>query len=139
VDAKAAHRTRLQKEHVMLAEQSLFGLEPSSDPAPAIGGTLCLLSCALTSLLNAASTADAVVANPFYIKRIADNLALLADNVTLDAHFRRVCRRLFEHWESRLNALASDAPVRGAPTSEGGAEVYTCKCAEALASTIRFH
>jgi hypothetical protein len=118
----------------MLAESNLNSLAYTNDPAPVIGGTLCLMSCALASQLNAALANDAAGVNPFYVKRIADNLALLADNASLDVNFRRVCRRLFEHWEARLNAITHDAA-----DDVANAQVPTCACAEALASTIRFH
>jgi hypothetical protein len=118
----------------MLAEPNHYSFAFANDPEPVIGGTLCLMSCALTSMLNASTTDGSVAANPFYIKRIADNLALLADNTMLDAHFRRVCRRLFEHWESRLNAITSDVAASAAHN-----QTPACACAEALASTIRFH
>jgi hypothetical protein len=118
----------------MLAKSNLYSLAYTNDPAPVIGGTLCLMSCALASQLNAAPANDAAGVNPFYVKRIADNLALLADNASLDANFRRVCRRLFEHWESRLNAIS---PSDDANAARGPAP--SCACAEALASTIRFH
>jgi hypothetical protein len=118
----------------MPAEPNHYSFTLTNDPAPVIGGTLCLMSCALTSMLNATTTDGSVEANPFYIKRIADNLALLADNTMLDAHFRRVCRRLFEHWESRLNAITHDQAASAAHS-----QTPACACAEALASTIRFH
>jgi hypothetical protein len=123
----------------MLVKREIADFEFTPDPTPVIGGTLCLMSCALTSLLNAKTT-DSAGANLFYIKRIADNLALLADDASLDVHFRRVCRRLWEHWDARLNVRAdTDAGKR--PDGVPAREADTClrACADALAASIRLH
>ncbi len=126
--------------------------QDEQDAVPIIGGTLCLLSCALTSLLNESALPNSVGANTFYLKRISDNLALLARDVRLDSHFRCVCRRLLEHWESRLNTLSLDTPdntrepvktIKQSPSSTTNttnqSAIAAGMCVEALASTIRFH
>jgi hypothetical protein len=97
----------------MLAGQEIIDAGLSPDPAQVVSGTLCLMSCALTSLLssvlNAVPTQEAAAGNFFYIKRIADNLSQLANDLNLDPHFRRLCRHLCEHWETKLDLV--DAPV----------------------------
>lgn len=75
------------------------------DPHLIIGATLCLMSCVMQS------------GNKFYLPRISENLAMLAAHPNVDANFRRICRKLFEHWEGSLNVpglhlpTASTAPV----------------------------
>ena len=98
----------------MLACQEIIDPDLSPDPAQIVSGTLCLMSCALTSLLssvlNTVPTQDTAAGNFFYIKRIADNLSLLGNDLTLDPHFRRVCRHLCEHWEAKLDLIDEPAP-----------------------------
>jgi hypothetical protein len=151
---------RKEKEHLMQAEPNRCHFQDEHDAVPIIGGTLCLMSCALTSLLNESASPNSVGANTFYIKRISDNLALLASDVRLDSHFRCVCRRLLEHWDSRLNTLrlnTADDMLASAETVQPSVSASTnasnnlrenvadrsavaaCMCVEALASTIRFH
>lgn len=64
----------------------------TEDPVPIIGATLCLMSCVMQS------------GNTHYLAKIADNLAILAEHPNIDANFRRICRRLYQHWETCVNA-----------------------------------
>lgn len=139
----------------MLAGREIIDADLSRDPAQILGGTLCLMSCALTSLLssllNAVPTQETAAGNFFYITRIADNLSLLASDLTLDPHFRRVCRRLCEHWEAKLNLFnepehsiesGSRGVQLGTPTHitlRTDALAHTCDVTEALAASVRLH
>jgi hypothetical protein len=143
----------------MLACQEIIDADLSPDPAQILSGTLCLMSCALTSLLNsvvnAVPTQDAVAGNFFYIKRIADNLSLLGNDLNLDPHFRRVCRRLCEHWEMKLNLINEPAnpiesrspqiklraPMQAEPSIQPCADAFahTCAMTDALAASVRLH
>jgi hypothetical protein len=139
----------------MLASQEILNADSSPDPAQILSGTLCLMSCALTSLLNSVLHAvprqDTAAGNAFYIRRIADNLALLANDLNLDQHFRRVCKRLCEHWEtkldlidasqtsleSRLSCTQISTPISIKPRADALAHV--CAVTEALAASVRLH
>lgn len=143
----------------MLAGREIIDADLSRDPAQILGGTLCLMSCALTSLLssllNAVPTQETAAGNVFYIKRIADNLSLLASDLTLDPHFRRVCRRLCEHWEAKLNLFNEPAtnvelrlpptklcaPMQTEPNIHPRADVlaHTHNITDALAASVRLH
>lgn len=67
----------------------------SEDTQPIISLTFCMMSCVLQT------------GSAFYLPSIADNLAILADHPHLDANFRRVCHRLWEHWETHVNSNSS--------------------------------
>jgi hypothetical protein len=151
----------------MLACQEIIDADLSPDPAQIVSGTLCLMSCALTSLLssvlNAVPTQDTVAGNVFYIRRIADNLSLLANDLNLDPHFRRVCRRLCEHWEMKLNLInepapsiesrsrkaqpgtpthitsRADAPALAPAPAPAPAPTHTRAITEALAASVHLH
>jgi hypothetical protein len=111
----------------------------ATDPAPIISGTICLMSCAITSLAHVSATSDAAGVNPFYARRITGNLALLAEHPALDMHFRRVCRRLFDYWETRLNTDSSDTRSGNVRIASVKTSAPTCACAEALAAAIKLH
>lgn len=136
----------------MLAFQDIIEAELTPDAAQILGGTLCLMSCALASLLNSAAAQDTAADTAFYIRRIANNLALLGDDLNLDQHFRRMCKRLCEHWELKLDLLnepktiatPAAAPTReaqfGTPrhiTSHTNTTVGTRAVTDALAASVR--
>ncbi len=145
----------------MLAGQEIIDADLSPDPAQIVSGTLCLMSCALTSLLssalNAVPTQEAAAGNFFYIKRIADNLSQLANDLDLDPHFRRLCRHLCEHWETKLDlvnepvtsteSLAPQmklrAPMQTEPIIQPRADLlalaHTHAMTDALAASVRLH
>ena len=143
----------------MLACQEIIDPDLSPDPAQIVSGTLCLMSCALTSLLssvlNTVPTQDTAAGNFFYIKRIADNLSLLGNDLTLDPHFRRVCRHLCEHWEAKLNLVDEPAtwtesrshetkpraPRQTEPNIHLRADVlpHTPAITDAFAASVRLH
>jgi hypothetical protein len=68
---------------------------PTADPFAVLGSTLCLMSCTMASGCT------------LYLPRIAENLDWLAARQGLDADFRRLCRRLAEHWD----AATTNAPL----------------------------
>ena len=147
----------------MLAGQEIIDADLSPDPAQIVSGTLCLMSCALTSLLssvlNAVPTQEAAAGNFFYIKRIADNLSQLANDLNLDPHFRRLCRHLCEHWETKLDLVDAPvtstesrsprsklrAPLQMEPITHPRADVlalalaHTHAMTDALAASVRLH
>ncbi len=59
-----------------------------SDPQAVLGATLCMMSCSMQSGCR------------IYLVRIAENLEWLGALKSLDANFRRLCRRLAAHWEA---------------------------------------
>jgi hypothetical protein len=139
----------------MLACQEIIDADLSPDPTQILSGTLCLMSCALTSLLSsvlhAVPTQETAAGNFFYIKRIADNLSLLANDLNLDPHFRRVCKRLCEHWEMKLD-LANEsvlciesqscgAQLKAPKHTQPHADLltHTSAVTDALAASVRFH
>ncbi len=70
-----------------------------SDPQAVLGATLCMMSCSMQSGCR------------IYLVRIAENLEWLGALKTLDADFRRLCRRLAAHWEAEAaqsSAAATD-------------------------------
>lgn len=65
-----------------------------------VAGTLCLMSCAMQS------------GSTIYVKKIVDNLDVLASCPSLSCEMRRVCRRLAGHWQCALdNESASALPM----------------------------
>jgi hypothetical protein len=143
----------------MLACQEIIDADLSPDPTQILSGTLCLMSCALTSLLSsvlhAVPTQETAAGNFFYIKRIADNLSLLANDLNLDPHFRRVCKRLCEHWEMKLDLVDEPAastesrssqtkppaPMQTEPNIHPCADVlaHAHAMTDALAASVRLH
>ena len=106
----------------MLAFQEIIDADASPDPAQIVGGTLCLMSCAMASLLNSVldnvPIQDAAGCHFFYVKRIADNLSLLGNDVNLDPHFRRLCKRLCELWETKLDLIREPAISKDSRSSQ---------------------
>ena len=62
-------------------------IEP--DLQQVIAGTFCLMSCTMMS------------GGAIYLSKIIDNLNYLADDETLDASLRTLCRRMACHWEAQ--------------------------------------
>jgi len=67
------------------------------EPQALIAGTLCLMSCAGSSV------------TPVYARRIVANLEKLAAHPAVSAEMRTVCRRLAGQWEQRLPVIAGGA------------------------------
>lgn len=69
-----------------------------ADPQAVLGATLCMMSCTMQSGCK------------IYLPRIVENLEWLAALKAFDEDFRRLCRRLSEHWEGVVFAEA-DLPA----------------------------
>ncbi len=63
-----------------------------------VAGTLCLMSCSMQS------------GSTLYMKKIVDNLDVLASCSSLSCEMRRVCRRLASHWQSAMDSGAATPP-----------------------------
>lgn len=59
-----------------------------ADPQAVLGATLCMMSCSMQSGCK------------IYLRRIVQNLEWLAAVQALDQDFRRLCRRLADHWDA---------------------------------------
>jgi len=86
----------------------MSALSPAVHAEALVAGTLCLMSC------HARSPAR------HHAERIADNLALLADNPAVSPELRSLCRRLSGRWD----AIALDAPAANASEAFPRAPVH---------------
>jgi hypothetical protein len=78
----------------------------SAERAEAIvAGTLCLMSC------------FARAPGRYHADRIAQNLALLAEDAGVTPELRTVCRRLGDRWEAIAYELSVDDAGRSQPSS----------------------
>ncbi|HEX4857540.1 MAG TPA: hypothetical protein VFV17_00885 [Usitatibacteraceae bacterium] len=73
----------------------------ANSPDPIIGATLCLMTCTLDRV----APADLGKLEPAYVAKVADNLLALSRHPLVDPLMRRICGRLFEHWEAAANSL----------------------------------
>lgn len=70
-----------------------------------VAGTLCLMSC------------FARAPGRYHADRIAQNLALLAEDPDVTPELRTVCRRLGDRWEAIADELAAADAGRAQPLS----------------------
>ena len=56
-----------------------------------VAGTMCLMSCAMQT------------GSMMYVRKIVDNLDLLASSANLSCEMRSVCRKLACHWQCALD------------------------------------
>ena len=59
-----------------------------------VAGTMCLMSCAMQT------------GSMMYVRKIVDNLDLLASSANLSGEMRSVCRKLAGHWQCALDDVS---------------------------------